>query len=68
MNNIVSNYAISDYRDLNNYILFISARRNFSGGSEVTKGGLVRGSLRGGFGGSEPPDAGVVFKNFVKNQ
>ena len=39
------------------------------GGEESsTKGGLVRGSPRGGFPGAEPPDAGEVFKKFVKNQ
>ena len=41
----------------------------FRGEVRSTKGGLVRGSPRGGFrGGQSPPDAGEVFKKFVKNQ
>ena len=48
----------------------ISARRNFFGGGDARsiKGGLVRGSPRGGFRGRSPPDAGEVFKKLVKNQ
>ena len=32
-----------------------------------TKGGLVRGSPRGGLQEAEPPEAGEVFKKVVKN-
>ena len=51
---------------------FINARRNFFlGGSEVHQGRAWKGGRRvggrGGWGG-EPPDAGEVFKIFVKNQ
>ena len=52
----------------NETIVVISARRNFSGRegeARSTKGGLVRGSPRGGFRGAEPPDAGEVFKKFT---
>ena len=38
----------------------------FRGEVRSTRGGLVRGSPRGGFRGAEPPDAGEVFKKFVK--
>ena len=41
----------------------------FSGGeARSTRGGLVRGSPRGGSGGLSPPDAGEVFKNLLKKQ
>ena len=49
----------------------ISARGIFlRGGSEVHQGKACKGCRRVGIsgGGAEPPDAGEVFKNFVKNQ
>ena len=42
----------------------ISARRNFSGGSEVHQGRACNGVAAWGVPGGSPPDAGEFFKNF----
>ena len=49
--------------------IFISARRNFfvgEGEARSTRGGLVGGHGVRGSGGQSLPDAGEVFKNFLK--
>ena len=50
-----------------NALLTLAPAEIFAGGdARSTKGGLVRGSPRGGFRGRSPPDAGEVFKKLCK--
>ena len=61
-----SEVTILNKNDAKMDILTLAPAGIFSGGPRSTKGGLVRGSPRGGFGGRSPPDAREVFKKFVK--
>ena len=49
-----------------NFLITLAPAGIFSGGSEVHQGRACKGGRRVGGSGAEPPDAGEVFKKFVK--